>query len=93
MLAAGTEYKFTDSPFSLTSDVSWSSADYQGIAAERTTVLVGVKMNLSAETLKSRDRNGATLDPFEAQKPLESFSGNTVDKLRHSAVEFALTLK
>lgn len=74
-LEAGTEYKFTDTPFSFTSDISWSIADHEGLEAERTIVLVGLKMNLGAETLKSRDRGGATLDPFEVQKPIEALFG------------------
>nr|WP_306269219.1 hypothetical protein [Pararhizobium sp. IMCC3301] len=73
--SAGTEYKFTDTPFSLTSDVSWSLQDNEGLVSERMTALVGIKMNLGAETLKSRDRSGATLDPFEAQQPIEAFFG------------------
>ncbi|MCR9235326.1 MAG: hypothetical protein NXI17_01510 [Alphaproteobacteria bacterium] len=77
-LAAGTEYRFADTPFSLTSDISWQIADNEGVESSRTTVLVGVKMNLGAETLKSRDRGGVTLDPFEVLKPLESlYSGVT----------------
>lgn len=76
-LAAGTEYRFTDTPFSLTSDISWSMADNEGVETKRTTFLLGVKMNLGAETLKSRDRGGVTLDPFDVQKPLENlFSGS-----------------
>lgn len=70
-LSAGTEYKFSDTPFSLTSDLSWTTADNLGTETQNTTFLVGVKMNLGAETLMERDRGGATLDPIEAYKPIE----------------------
>lgn len=63
----GTEYRLDNSPLSLFGTFDFvSSKDDDYLDQSSLRVLVGVKFNFGDETLKSRDRAGATLRPVEA---------------------------
>lgn len=65
---AGAEYRVADTPFGLFAryDHYHSSSNRGGDDTDDDRVLVGLKLNLDSETLRDRDRGGASLKPFES---------------------------
>jgi hypothetical protein len=56
-VGAGAEYQLAGSPFSLTGDVDWASADDADVDA--TAIRLGGKLHFGTTDLVTRDRNGA----------------------------------
>lgn len=67
MLGASAEYKLPELPISLVAKVDYVQAtnDQSDIESDQTRVMFGVKFVMGEDTLQARDRNGASLKPFE----------------------------
>jgi len=65
---ASAEYRFDNQPFSIFAKYDFSRDTIEGEpgSVSDNRVLVGLKFNLGTQTLKDRDRSGASLKPFEA---------------------------
>ena len=71
-LSIGTEYRFSNYPFSLYADYSHNKFKLNFLDADgdpnlklRTdTIMAGIKINFGSYSLKSRDRSGASLNPI-----------------------------
>lgn len=68
----GAEYRLSGTPMSLFAkyDFRHYSSDLSPDALDDHRVLVGVKVNFGTDTMLERDRNGATLKPFDLNLPL-----------------------
>lgn len=70
----GAEYRLEDSPFSLfaTADHMVSTTDYDlsGLTMTSDRIMVGAKVNFGTDTMKERDRSGASLKPVQIQLPV-----------------------
>lgn len=59
----GTEYRFSDSPVSVFLNLDTMRSSFGSDAFDSNRVMVGAKLNFGQTSLKSRDRNGASLNP------------------------------
>jgi|GEM_PF-2951881 len=64
---ASAEYRFDNQPFSIFAKYDFTRDTEEGVTGseDENRVLVGLKFNLGTDTLKQRDRSGASLKPIE----------------------------
>lgn len=76
-LALGTEYRFDDSPLSVFAQ--YNRNEMNVFDFDTNSFLVGFKMNVGSETLKGRDRSGASLNPITQAPAGAVILGNMFD--------------
>lgn len=74
-LALGTEYRFSDSPISVFAKYDYLDNSAGSTDLKNHRAMVGVKFNFGKETLKSRDRDGASLNPVPVDNTLLTLQG------------------
>ncbi len=78
-LGLATEYRFSDSPFSVFARYDYLDSSVNSTSFKNNRAMLGVKFNFGKESLKQRDRSGASLNPVPADNSLLSimngFSG------------------
>ena len=78
----GTEYRFQNTPLSVFAQYDSLhqnySSDVGSFNSKSNKFLVGVKMNLGKETLRQRDRDGATLNPVPVDNSILSSLLNSI---------------
>ena len=63
-LSLATEYRLTDSPVSLYALYNYNQASIGSFNVDSDQLFAGVKFNFGSNSLKIRDRSGASLDPL-----------------------------
>ncbi len=74
-LGGRAEYRFAATPVSAFGDFSYRSSEvsnYNNAKENETRALVGLKLNFGSKTLFERDRSGASLDPIDAVRVVET---------------------
>ena len=85
-LSLATEYRLTDSPVSLYALYNHSQAKYNasqssslsGLNVDSDQLFAGIKVNFGSNSLKSRDRSGASLDPLSQTPTAAVLLGSAV---------------
>lgn len=62
----GTEYRFNSSPLSMFAQYARVNYDFDGYDIDEDRLMVGVKLSFGKDTLRQRDRDGASLNPVPA---------------------------
>ncbi len=78
-IGLATEYRFSDSPFSVFARYDYLDSSANSTSFKNNRAMLGVKFNFGKESLKQRDRSGASLNPVPADNSImaiaNGFSG------------------
>ena len=77
-LSLASEYRFTDSPVSLYALYNHNQASISSFNVDSDQLFAGIKVNFGSNSLKSRDRSGASLDPLSQTPTAAVLLGSAV---------------